>query len=141
MFSERWRGTKLWNKVTPYVTATKKMVLRSVLQRTRRKVAFNLFISHRQVTKTHTQKKHWTQMFVDNLLTIFIHTTCRKSLQLVQNIYSKWLMYPFQYFSNSAERILALLVIPCLMTLTLFQGHRYVAIINCKMILLDSCPL
>ena len=32
-------------------------------------------------------------------------------------------------------------VIVGLMTLTLFQGQRYVRIINCKLCVLDSCPL
>ena len=32
-------------------------------------------------------------------------------------------------------------VIPGFMTLTLFQGHRCVRNINCKLLVLDSCPL
>ena len=27
------------------------------------------------------------------------------------------------------------------MILTLYQGHRYVRYINCKLLVLDSCPL
>ena len=57
-------------------------------------------------------KWHSIQIFFNSLLTIFIHTTFRNSLQLVQNIYSLWLTHPFWHFANFAEGVWALLY-PC----------------------------
>ena len=57
--------------------------------------------------KDNKLKWHSTQILINRLLTIFIHTAFIKCLRLVQSIYSKWLTHHFRHFSNSTSGVLA----------------------------------